>query len=241
MKKQRLTESEIMRKYSNIVAEAQDPVYGQDPKTLREYVMRELLIIYYNTVEGEDMTDHIAYNLGDFFNAVRKSKDPVLKKSYSGIREYAEADVDLQASAALKSIRLLAGDPKYTPPPRPPMSANDQAWINNFVNRFTIELVSRGISTNPPPDPNKGKLTEFDPGPGGFGPFKVYYEQDYFIGQFSTFEEAKDEVDFRRDADPKSATHHWRIVDGTGKTVWEYNIGDEIDAERRRQKFQRRS
>jgi hypothetical protein len=42
-----------------------------------------LLIIYYNTVEGEDMTDHIAYNLGDFFNAVRKSKDPVLKKSYS--------------------------------------------------------------------------------------------------------------------------------------------------------------
>jgi hypothetical protein len=68
-------------------------------------------------------------------------------------------------------------------------------------------------------DPNKDKLTEFDPGPDGFGPFKVYYEQDYFIGQFPTFEEAKGEVDFLRDSDPKSATHHWRIVDGTGQQL----------------------
>ena len=83
------------------------------------------------------------------------------------------------------------------------------------------------------------QLTEFDPGEGGFGPFKVYVE-DYFIGQFPTYEEAMGEVDFLRDADPKSATHHWRIVDGTGETVWEYDIGNEIDAERRRQKFQRR-
>ena len=30
-------------------------------------------------------------------------------------------------------------------------------------------------------DPVYGQLTEFDPGPDGFGPFKVYYEQDYFI------------------------------------------------------------
>jgi hypothetical protein len=82
-------------------------------------------------------------------------------------------------------------------------------------------------------------LAEFDPGAGGFGSFKVYYE-DYLIDQFPTFEEAKDEVDFRRDADPKSATHHWRIVDGTGQTVWEYDIGDEIDVARRRQKFQKR-
>ena len=82
-------------------------------------------------------------------------------------------------------------------------------------------------------------LAEFDPGAGGFGPFKVYYE-DYLVDQFPTFDEAKDEVDFRRDADPKSATHHWRIVDGTGRTVWEYDIGNEIDAERRRQKFQKR-
>jgi hypothetical protein len=84
------------------------------------------------------------------------------------------------------------------------------------------------------------QLTEFDPGEGGFGPFKVYHE-DYFVEQFPTFEEAMGEIDFRRNADPKSATHHWRIVDGTGETVWEYDIGDDIDAYRRSQKFQRRS
>jgi hypothetical protein len=83
------------------------------------------------------------------------------------------------------------------------------------------------------------QLTEFDPGEGGFGLFKVYVE-DYFIGQFPTYEEAMGEVDFLRDADPKSATHHWRIVDGTGETVWEYDIGDDIDDYRRSQKFQRR-
>ena len=83
------------------------------------------------------------------------------------------------------------------------------------------------------------QLTEFDPGEGGFGPFKVYVE-DYFIEQFPTYEEAMGEVDFLRDADPKSATHHWRIVDGTGETVWEYDIGNDIDNYRRSQKFQRR-
>jgi hypothetical protein len=83
------------------------------------------------------------------------------------------------------------------------------------------------------------QLTEFDPGEDGFGPFKVYVE-DYFIGQFPTYEEAMGEVDFLRDADPKSATHHWRIVDGTGETVWEYDIGNDIDNYRRSQKFQRR-
>jgi GNAT superfamily N-acetyltransferase len=83
------------------------------------------------------------------------------------------------------------------------------------------------------------ELNEFDPGEGGFGPFKVYVE-DYFVEQFPTFEEAMGEVNFRRDADPKSATHHWRIVDSTGETVWEYDIGDEIDYHRRSQKFQRR-
>ena len=40
------------------------------------------------------------------------------------------------------------------------------------------------------------ELNEFDPGEGGFGPFKVYYEGNYLIGQFPTYEEAKGEVDF---------------------------------------------
>ena len=66
----------------------------------------------------------------------------------------------------------------------------------------------------------------------GVGPFKIYVE-NHFIDQFPTLEEAEGEVDFLRNSDPKSATHNWRIVDSTGKTVWEYDIGDDIDAARR--------
>ena len=123
--------------------------------------------------------------------------------------------------------------------------------IGTVMYDFARELVGR-IYPSPAQTQDgerfwKGKpvweqeLNEFDPGEGGFGPFKVYYEQDYLIGQFPTYEEAKGEVDFLRQSDPKSATHHWRIVDGIGETVWEYDIGDDIDAWRRSQKFQRRS
>jgi hypothetical protein len=66
----------------------------------------------------------------------------------------------------------------------------------------------------------------------GVGPFKIYVE-NHFIDQFPTLEEAESEVDFLRKSDPKSATHNWRIVDSTGKTVWEYDFGDDIDAARR--------
>jgi len=82
----------------------------------------------------------------------------------------------------------------------------------------------------------EGLLNEFDPGEGGFGPFKVYIGKQ-IVKQFSTFEEAKDEVDFLRDSDPRSANDHWRIVDGTGQTAWEYDIGHKIDSHRRSQKF----
>jgi glycerol-3-phosphate cytidylyltransferase-like family protein len=83
-------------------------------------------------------------------------------------------------------------------------------------------------------------LTEFDRGENGFGPFKVYLE-NHFIKQFSTFDEAKDEVDFLRDSDPKSATHHWQIKDGTGETVWEFDVGAAYDAMRRGKKIQHRN
>jgi hypothetical protein len=89
--------------------------------------------------------------------------------------------------------------------------------------------------------PVYGQLTEFDPGPDGFGPFKIYIETYYTGKSFATFKEAWNKVKFLRAADPKSDTEPWRIVDGTGQTVWEYDIGDDIDAMRRGQKFQRRS
>lgn len=84
----------------------------------------------------------------------------------------------------------------------------------------------------------KGPLKEFAPGPDGFGPFKIYIEEYYTGSSFATFDEAWDEVAFLRASDPKSATHNWRIVDGTGKTVWQYDIGDDIDNMRRGHKIQ---
>jgi len=95
---------------------------------------------------------------------------------------------------------------------------------------------TRGYLVGEDQDMAEGLLNEFDPGEGGFGPFKVYIGKQ-FVKQFSTFEEAKDEVDFLRDSDPRSANDHWRIVDGTGQTAWEYDIGNKIDSHRRSQKF----
>jgi hypothetical protein len=39
-------------------------------------------------------------------------------------------------------------------------------------------------------------LQEFDPGPDGFGPFKIYIETYYIGKSFDTFEEAQEEVEF---------------------------------------------
>ena len=80
-------------------------------------------------------------------------------------------------------------------------------------------------------------LDEFYPGGGGFGPFKVYISNE-FIEEFSTFDQAKEEIDFLRTADPKSFDADWKIIDGTGKTVWQHDPGEAIDAMRMRRKIQ---
>jgi pterin-4a-carbinolamine dehydratase len=84
--------------------------------------------------------------------------------------------------------------------------------------------------------PNRAKLNEFDRGEGGFGPFKVY-DTDYLIGSFETFDDARAEVEDIRDADPRTANTLWRIVDGTGETVWEHDPGAAWDAWRSSQKI----
>ena len=80
-------------------------------------------------------------------------------------------------------------------------------------------------------------LNEFAPGKGGFGPFKVYISNE-FIEEFPTFDQAKEEIDFLRTADPKSFDADWKIIDGTGKTVWQHDPGEAIDAMRMRRKIQ---
>ena len=83
----------------------------------------------------------------------------------------------------------------------------------------------------------ESSLNEFDPGEDGFGPFKVYVDDD-FIEKFSTFDQAKEEIEFLRTADPKSFDADWKIIDGTGKTVWQHDPGEAIDAMRMRRKLQ---
>jgi len=84
---------------------------------------------------------------------------------------------------------------------------------------------------------SEGSLNEFAPGEGGFGPFKVYISNE-FIEEFSTFDQAKEEIEFLRTADPKSFDADWKIIDGTGKIVWQHDPGEAIDAMRMRRKIQ---
>jgi hypothetical protein len=82
----------------------------------------------------------------------------------------------------------------------------------------------------------KGQLNEFDPGEEGFGPFKVYLG-DNLLNKFATYDEAKEEIEFIKDSDPRTANELWKIVDGTGETVWEHDPGEIIDAMRNRNKI----
>ena len=116
---------------------------------LLKSVMSEFLTIYYGALDEEDMNDHIAYNLGDFFNGVKRSRDPVLQKSYAYVRDLAVEDVDVQANGTCRVIRMLLVDPAYTPPPKPPMSAAYQAWVDRLVNAMTASLASHCIKAHP--------------------------------------------------------------------------------------------
>ena len=80
-------------------------------------------------------------------------------------------------------------------------------------------------------------LNEFAPGEGGFGPFKVYISNE-FIEKFPNFDQAKEEIEFLQTADPKSFDADWKIIDGTGKIVWQHDPGEAIDAMRMRRKIQ---
>jgi len=83
----------------------------------------------------------------------------------------------------------------------------------------------------------EGSLNEFAPGEGGFGPFNVYVGNT-FIDKFATFDQAKEEIEFLRTADPRSANDDWKIIDGTGKTVWQHDPGAAYDEYRMRHKIQ---
>lgn len=73
-------------------------------EALRTELMGEYLNIYYNALDGWNMTDHII-NLQDVYGRVKRSRDPVLQQTYNLLMDHAEESIDVQASAALKAIR----------------------------------------------------------------------------------------------------------------------------------------
>ena len=107
--------------------------------------------------------------------------------------------------------------------------SGDAEEVFSAVRQGLEPWLEQGVEEN--------SLNEFDPGEDGFGPFKVYVD-DEFLEKFATFDQAKEEIEFLRTADPKSFDADWKIIDGTGKTVWQHDPGEAIDAMRMRRKLQ---
>ena len=71
-------------------------------------------------------------------------------------------------------------------------------------------------------DVSEDSLNEFARGEGGYGPFKIYIGHDFTDKQFPTFKAARDAIELLQNNDPATADSDWRIVNGTGRTVWEH-------------------
>ena len=58
---------------------------------------------------GQDMTDNIADELGDYFDAVQNSRDETLQQAYSMVRDAADTSPEDQAQAAQSALEMLSG------------------------------------------------------------------------------------------------------------------------------------
>ena len=121
---------------------------------LRKIIVDILERIYFDASSDDDMTDVIADQLGDYYRAVKVSGDAVLKRAYADMRDTADAPPEEQATVALAGIQKLMG-PGYRPQPRPPLSPEQNAQVDAFVNQFKAALASQGIRAHP--DWNKDK------------------------------------------------------------------------------------
>ena len=115
---------------------------------LREIIVDILEKIYFEASGGEDMTDDITDELGDYFDQVRQSQDPELQMAYEEMRDRADAKPEEQAWVALAGIRLLMG-PGYRPRPRRPLDAQGQAWVEKIVAQFDAALKKANVKTGP--------------------------------------------------------------------------------------------
>jgi hypothetical protein len=128
----------------------------------------------------------------------------------------------------IHAMNMIAGDEFFTVAVEGLLpDITDREYM--YVLESAYKTIKQGLA--------ESLLDEFYPGEGGFGPFKVYISNE-FIEEFPTFDQAKEEIDFLRTSDPKSFDADWKIIDGTGKTVWQHDPGEAIDAMRMRRKIQ---
>lgn len=92
--------TDILRKYIDIINEAKDP-------NLRKYVLDEIQRIHDGAAKGINMTDDIVDELGDYFNEVKRSGDPVLQKAYAHVRGFVDATAQEQRHGAAQAIAAL--------------------------------------------------------------------------------------------------------------------------------------
>lgn len=91
---------------------------GHAKESVREALDNDLVGMVQSTIEdilsgaqqGQDMTDNIADELGDHFDAVQNSGDKTLQQAYSIVRDAADTSPEEQAQAAQAALEMLSGD-----------------------------------------------------------------------------------------------------------------------------------
>jgi hypothetical protein len=94
----------IREEIRKVLKEASDLTFtAQDKKHFKSEVMH----IYKNASQGNDMTDEINDELGDYFEKIEASKDSKLKKAYGNLRGEIDGSVTKQAKYAKALLDLL--------------------------------------------------------------------------------------------------------------------------------------
>jgi len=107
---------------------------------------------------------------------------------------------------------------------------------------------TKQLMKNIPLDKSKGvaegSLQEFDPGEGGFGPFKLFKGDRHrmsHIGTYKSLQDAEDELEFQKDlAADEGSVDYYKIIDGTGEQVGGFDPDASYDAMRSSSKIKYR-
>ena len=78
-----------------------------DLSGVRQALTDEIKFIYDSAKGGQDQTDHIIDELGDLWDEIEDSGDPVALKAYEIMMDTTDTDAQTQAAAALRAVKML--------------------------------------------------------------------------------------------------------------------------------------